>query len=234
MDLGTAHSATGLFSLAATFTRPSGIGSARPGRAWAGRTSSCGFSAADHPPPPVQRLAARGDVLLGRADALEEREGPLDERLALAVEAAPGVVLLAGVAREVEELGLVVRAAKDQGPLGRRDRERHVVGDPARPGVYGGDDLDLREVERPGAHHQRPVLLPRAREHVVEGLARDGARHASEPRKLEDGRRYVGGRGHSGADRKSTRLNSSHANISYAVFCLKKKINLIFSHDALT
>src|SRR3712207_9161628 len=27
-----------------------------------------------------------------------------------------------------------------------------------------------------------------------------------------------------GKDRKSTRLNSSHANISYAVFCLKKKI----------
>src|SRR3712207_8923026 len=26
-----------------------------------------------------------------------------------------------------------------------------------------------------------------------------------------------------GQDRKSTRLNSSHANISYAVFCLKKK-----------
>src|SRR3712207_9014488 len=30
---------------------------------------------------------------------------------------------------------------------------------------------------------------------------------------------HVGGR----EDRKSTRLNSSHANISYAVFCLKKK-----------
>src|SRR3712207_8101791 len=28
-----------------------------------------------------------------------------------------------------------------------------------------------------------------------------------------------------GADRKSTRLNSSHANISYGVFCLKKKKN---------
>src|SRR5258707_1739121 len=28
-----------------------------------------------------------------------------------------------------------------------------------------------------------------------------------------------------GVDRKSTRLNSSHANISYAVFCLKKKTN---------
>src|SRR3712207_8524145 len=32
-------------------------------------------------------------------------------------------------------------------------------------------------------------------------------------RSVEEGRR----------DRKSTRLNSSHANISYAVFCLKKK-----------
>src|SRR3712207_7002727 len=29
--------------------------------------------------------------------------------------------------------------------------------------------------------------------------------------------------GHPEPDRKSTRLNSSHANISYAVFCLKKK-----------
>src|SRR3712207_8498502 len=37
------------------------------------------------------------------------------------------------------------------------------------------------------------------------------------------------GRGvpHSEVDRKSTRLNSSHANISYAVFCLKKKKNTI-------
>src|SRR3712207_7869682 len=36
------------------------------------------------------------------------------------------------------------------------------------------------------------------------------------------GRRH----GH-GPDRKSTRLNSSHANISYAVFCLKKKKTLL-------
>src|SRR3712207_8618389 len=34
-------------------------------------------------------------------------------------------------------------------------------------------------------------------------------------------------------DRKSTRLNSSHANISYAVFCLKKKKEKT-SVDALT
>src|SRR3712207_7711032 len=32
-------------------------------------------------------------------------------------------------------------------------------------------------------------------------------------------------------DRKSTRLNSSHANISYAVFCLKKKKNKYNTHE---
>src|SRR3712207_9003609 len=32
-------------------------------------------------------------------------------------------------------------------------------------------------------------------------------------------------------DRKSTRLNSSHANISYAVFCLKKKKHVISYHS---
>src|SRR3712207_7292489 len=36
------------------------------------------------------------------------------------------------------------------------------------------------------------------------------------------------GGGGSGGDRKSTRLNSSHANISYAVFCLKKKKTALF------
>src|SRR3712207_7943138 len=44
---------------------------------------------------------------------------------------------------------------------------------------------------------------------------------------LEPDRRLVDvGRslGRTHRDRKSTRLNSSHANISYAVFCLKKKI----------
>src|SRR3712207_8458501 len=41
----------------------------------------------------------------------------------------------------------------------------------------------------------------------------------------EDGRGsgHAAGRRPGGQDRKSTRLNSSHANISYAVFCLKKK-----------
>src|SRR5262245_64240536 len=36
-----------------------------------------------------------------------------------------------------------------------------------------------------------------------------------------------------GADRKSTRLNSSHLGISYAVFCLKKKISKANRTDAV-
>src|SRR5256886_13106836 len=35
-------------------------------------------------------------------------------------------------------------------------------------------------------------------------------------------------------DRKSTRLNSSHSQISYAVFCLKKKKTLTYHHDEST
>src|SRR2546430_9736852 len=33
------------------------------------------------------------------------------------------------------------------------------------------------------------------------------------------------------ADRKSTRLNSSHSQISYAVFCLKKKITMLSTYN---
>src|SRR3712207_7618396 len=46
----------------------------------------------------------------------------------------------------------------------------------------------------------------------VDVLGHDGAQ---QPEPLQLGERAI--------DRKSTRLNSSHANISYAVFCLKKK-----------
>src|SRR3712207_8388126 len=63
------------------------------------------------------------------------------------------------------------------------------------------------------AHEVHATALPgRAHEHFPDGLlearvrVRDHELHALEA-----------------ADRKSTRLNSSHANISYAVFCLKKK-----------
>src|SRR5690606_41870342 len=58
-----------------------------------------------------------------------------------------------------------------------------------------------------------------ANDHVAgdDGRAAAGDRHVDVDRMVED-RAHVGRR-----DRKSTRLNSSHVKISYAVFCLKKK-----------
>src|SRR3712207_7419598 len=55
--------------------------------------------------------------------------------------------------------------------------------------------------------HQRRLSF----EYIVFGGVNDSQAHAREIVRLLHG------------DRKSTRLNSSHANISYAVFCLKKK-----------
>src|SRR3712207_7821861 len=58
----------------------------------------------------------------------------------------------------------------------------------------------------------------------AQAVAKGAARvvHVRQP-----GRRYGHRVGVEGwLDRKSTRLNSSHANISYAVFCLKKKHTL--------
>src|SRR2546430_13186817 len=43
--------------------------------------------------------------------------------------------------------------------------------------------------------------------------------------RASSGRAPGHGAGHGDRDRKSTRLNSSHSQISYAVFCLKKKKN---------
>src|SRR3712207_8655536 len=65
------------------------------------------------------------------------------------------------------------------------------------------------ERELPTGDRLRPRLPP--------GAERGGAGGVGVPGRA--GGRRVPAR----ADRKSTRLNSSHANISYAVFCLKKK-----------
>src|SRR3712207_8045578 len=56
-------------------------------------------------------------------------------------------------------------------------------------------------------HEKRGTYVERVKDAAAEALDQNGLQ-------LE-----------SVADRKSTRLNSSHANISYAVFCLKKKKN---------
>src|SRR5947209_12334047 len=69
-------------------------------------------------------------------------------------------------------------------------------------------------------NHPQPQngVPPRARNKVV-------SEGSNRRQRLNDRRTSVGTARR--LDRKSTRLNSSHANISYAVFCLKKKKNKI-------
>src|SRR3712207_7419793 len=72
---------------------------------------------------------------------------------------------------------------------------------------------------------RRIIRIPIDVRHVAP--PRDGVTVMSGPgRATQDTGRSEPGAVRTGAadrDRKSTRLNSSHANISYAVFCLKKK-----------
>src|SRR5207249_10473326 len=59
---------------------------------------------------------------------------------------------------------------------------------------------------------------------AARALLQARGRETGRPRPRSRGAEATAGRA---PDRKSTRLNSSHVSISYAVFCLKKKINYI-------
>src|SRR5947209_12663082 len=74
------------------------------------------------------------------------------------------------------------------------------------------NDTATPEIYTLSLHDALPILdrFPPGREHIGDPAA------LKAPRLRVDGHE----------DRKSTRLNSSHANTSYAVFCLKKKIGL--------
>src|SRR5689334_19423562 len=84
-------------------------------------------------------------------------------------------------------------------------------------------------------HDALPILLADHRPHRDRGLARAAALGLSDGAGPADaaaettfsgpgGGGYIAGMGRKNVeDRKSTRLNSSHSSISYAVFCLKKK-----------
>src|SRR3712207_7845906 len=84
------------------------------------------------------------------------------------------------------------------------------------------NDTATTEIYTLSLHDALPIPLHDAKARGKgKGEGGRGRRRTSDRRRARnDG--YTG-RGKRGADRKSTRLNSSHANISYAVFCLKKK-----------
>src|SRR3712207_7593764 len=78
---------------------------------------------------------------------------------------------------------------------------------------------------RSALHQRRPLGLLAA--HAAGQRCRDGDLHQLQDDERPDGHRddlaaQPGGLAVDAVDRKSTRLNSSHANISYAVFYLKK------------
>src|SRR3712207_7358342 len=69
------------------------------------------------------------------------------------------------------------------------------------------------------SHH--PAAVPDGRGHA-------GRAHGGVPLRTADAGRPAPAGADGPRDRKSTRLNSSHANISYAVFCLKKKTVTVY------
>src|SRR2546426_3309350 len=93
------------------------------------------------------------------------------------------------------------------------------AGGDRRAGQRGARLHGVRVLSAPAARH-RPQEAPRVSRWLYEVVSGHDQRFAGEfP--VPDGV-HAGGRWGQG-DRKSTRLNSSHLVISYAVFCLKKK-----------
>src|SRR2546429_5407786 len=95
-----------------------------------------------------------------------------------------------------------------------------------RDGFYGPEKVELfLEVHRFGVHQEklRIELLPCRSLGRRFGLYR-GNGYAGDGGVMFFGQIEAAG-AEAAADRKSTRLNSSHGYISYAVFCLKKKIH---------
>src|SRR5438309_6408002 len=90
------------------------------------------------------------------------------------------------------------RSAAGQSPA-----RRLLVGDAI------GDQLGLGRGDHPGLDLVDQIVLDAAARHRADHLT------------------VVADRYHRPQDRKSTRLNSSHSSISYAVFCLKKKKHLL-------
>src|SRR3712207_9270652 len=90
--------------------------------------------------------------------------------------------------------------------------------------VFFFNDTATTEIYTLSLHDALPIFSGIVSERdIVRALAAHGARALEEPVSSFMTAKVVTCTGETSIDRKSTRLNSSHANISYAVFCLKKK-----------
>src|SRR5207253_10246233 len=97
--------------------------------------------------------------------------------------------------------------------------------DPATTQLYPlslHDALPISSSSIQAAARRVRYALPRLRPGVAIPLRGESPLHAAR-RSLGEARRLASPSRRFARDRKSTRLNSSHVAISYAVFCLKKK-----------
>src|SRR3712207_8237776 len=93
---------------------------------------------------------------------------------------------------------------------------------PPRSTLFPYTTLFRSDAEELGAHRRRELTA--LRRSFAHHVRRDQVPLADQRLDLDEQVRDGGhGGGQPALDRKSTRLNSSHANISYAVFCLKQK-----------
>src|SRR3712207_7199064 len=86
------------------------------------------------------------------------------------------------------------------------------------------NDTATTEIYTLSLHDALPISPSAAdHDHASPGTGPSAPHALHRPARPAPGRPALGDRTRVGRDRKSTRLNSSHANISYAVFCLKNK-----------
>src|SRR5712692_639720 len=211
----------------------------------------CAWSAANSPAPPDPRIRTSvstdftlleplyeydnyyqcepDDVEQGLR--IDEQEPGDDEHRALGEAGALEEPSLQAARQGDDAYGSGDRDQRDRAPVGAGERLERAG--EQQPGAAGVEHEHEGHEERGGGVFpalQRGLVRVAARDRRCgEGRERGGRRDLGQHRVVED--EHVRGevrhaeldQRRRGEDRKSTRLNSSHSSISYAVFCLKKK-----------
>src|SRR5438876_9523083 len=180
------------------------------------------------PGPVYSGLAKQLDVHIPRFEAAAKIDGVLDEPVWSRAATLTGFSQYRPVAgRPAEDsTAVLVWYAPDAIWFGVRAYEPH--GKVVRATLANRDNIDaddnIQILLDTYNDHRRALLF------AVNplGVQEDGVRSEGQDAGAAGGGASATGR-YDGIDRKSTRLNSSHPSISYAVFCLKKKQNV---HEA--
>src|SRR5690606_17355998 len=179
----------------------------------------------------------------GAIEALAQgSQAPLDDRLDFLVLAEAAGSQLDELPAPIHDLALAHPQVEptEEGSEGARLDDPDAI---AVDGLVGslvrvGGEVHVDALELVGEHHRASEADVADQEHLL----RSRLAHLGDQRgkllwagvgeafavggRLADGDVGIGVADHADPDRKSTRLNSSHVKISYAVFCLKKKTTI--------